>query len=186
LVLLGADHYFAIDEEYDRPFGKGSLDHVGQPGFTDSMQVERVSAGFQIWENKVENHNVAEQNTTNVVSVSADDTIVPGNGSEVAVYQPRIASLPISSNANSQRRVSSPTLITSPLLPPASIVPTPTTAATSLLLHHESCFKKRSPVSLVADKYMILDELEGSSLNMCINIHTKEDYVCKVSRFCFK
>lgn len=185
LVLVGADHNAAIDEEDDQAFGEEIVDRTGRANFADSMQVERVPAGFQLWENKVENNNVvvAEQAAANVVvSVPADDTIVPESGSEVAAYQPRnIASLPlVSSDAGSQRRVSSPTLLT-PSLPSPPPTVTPTTAASSLLLHHESCGKKHSPVSLVADKYMILDELEGSSLNMCINIHTKEDYVCKVS-----
>ncbi|XKL68371.1 hypothetical protein PGB90_003862 [Kerria lacca] len=116
------------------------------------MQVERVLAGFQIWENKVES-NVTEQTTGHV---STEDT-VPENGSDVVPYQPRIATSPVSPNTSLQR-ISSPTPV----------------------LQHEPQVKKHPPVSLVADKYMILDELEGSSLNMCVNIHTKEDFVCKI------
>lgn len=35
--------------------------------------------------------------------------------------------------------------------------------------------------SLVADKYLILDQLDCSSLYSCVNVHTQEELVCKVS-----
>lgn len=125
------------------------------------MQEERVAVSFQNWENKAEDNIIAEQNTAGNVSVPIEDIIVPETGSEVvAAYQPPIVS-PLLSHISiaSQLRVGSPTL----------------------QLQTESAVTKRPPVSLVADKYMILHELEGSSLNVCINIHTKEDFVCKVS-----
>lgn len=128
------------------------------------MQEERVAASFQNWENKAENNIIAEQNTAGNVSVPIEDIIVPETGSEVVTaYQPQIAS-PLLSHISiaNQLRIGSPTLH----------------------LQTESSVTKRPPVSLVADKYMILHELEGSSLNVCINIHTKEDFVCKVSYWC--
>lgn len=123
-------------------------------GKSDSMQVERVLAAFQSWENKAE-RNAAEQPSGN-----ANDEVVE-NGSEVAGYQPRVSPTPSAFPNVTQVRSNSPTGI----------------------LQHETQIRKRPPVSLVADKYMILDELEGTSLNMCVNIHTKEDFVCKVSKF---
>lgn len=120
------------------------------------MQVERVlGAGFQIWENKADHNNVVG---TEAVSGNA-------NEDENAAYQP------------GSRVVSSPTPVGVVASSPQSIL---AHQQQQQALQNESQ-KKRSPVSLVADKYMILDELEGSSLNMCVNIHTKEDYVCKVS-----
>lgn len=116
------------------------------------MQVERILAAFQSWENKAE-RNAAESSG----NVPNDDAVVE-NGSEVAAYQSRVSSPPVAFPNASQVRSNSPTGIL-----------------------HEPQIRKRPPVSLVADKYMILDELEGSSLNMCVNIHTKEDFVCKVS-----
>lgn len=35
--------------------------------------------------------------------------------------------------------------------------------------------------SLVADKFLLLEQLEGSSLYSCVNVHTQENLVCKVS-----
>lgn len=35
--------------------------------------------------------------------------------------------------------------------------------------------------SLVANKYLILDQLEGSALYTCIDVHTQEELVCKVT-----
>ncbi|XP_065200386.1 tribbles homolog 2-like [Planococcus citri] len=116
------------------------------------MQVDRVLAAFLSWENKAE-RNAAEQSSVNV---TADDAVAE-NGSEVAAYQPRVSSPPVAFSAGSQRS-NSPTSV----------------------LQYEPQVRKCPPVSLVADKYMILDELEGSSLNMCVNIHTKEDFVCKI------
>lgn len=128
------------------------------------MQVERAVSGFQICENKAESH--AAEPPAIVGHVPSEDT-VPESGSDVVVaYQPRIASTSVSAssaNANGAPRVGSPT-------PPSALQPQ----------QPEPAAKKRSPISLVADKYMILDELEGSSLNMCINIHTQEEFVCKV------
>lgn len=118
--------------------------------------MERVLAAFQSWENKAERN--AEQMPGNVAT--NDDAVVADNGSEVAAYQSRVSSPPAAFAANaSQIRSNSPTGV----------------------FQHETQVRKRPPVSLVADKYMILDELEGSSLNMCVNIHTREDFVCKVS-----
>jgi len=44
------------------------------------------------------------------------------------------------------------------------------------------CPHTRRPLaaSLVADRYLILEQLEGSSLYSCVNVHTQEDLVCKV------
>lgn len=44
------------------------------------------------------------------------------------------------------------------------------------------CHQTRHPLaaSLVADKYLILEQLDGSSLYSCVNVHTQEDLVCKV------
>lgn len=35
--------------------------------------------------------------------------------------------------------------------------------------------------ALVADKYLLLDQVEGSSLYRCLNVHTHQELVCKVS-----
>lgn len=41
----------------------------------------------------------------------------------------------------------------------------------------ECCFQ----ASLVADKYLLLDQVEGSSLYRCVDVNTHEELVCKVS-----
>lgn len=35
--------------------------------------------------------------------------------------------------------------------------------------------------SIVADKYLLLDQVEGSSLYRCVDVNTHEELVCKVS-----
>ncbi|KAJ8865683.1 hypothetical protein PR048_033203 [Dryococelus australis] len=35
--------------------------------------------------------------------------------------------------------------------------------------------------SLVGNKYLILEPVEGSTLHRCINVHTQREYVCKAS-----
>lgn len=44
-------------------------------------------------------------------------------------------------------------------------------------IHHG---KHLLAASLIANKYLILDQLEGSALYTCINVHTQEELVCKV------
>ncbi|PSN29046.1 hypothetical protein C0J52_26529 [Blattella germanica] len=39
---------------------------------------------------------------------------------------------------------------------------------------------KQFNASLVGDKYLMLEILEGSTLHRCVNVHTQEEYVCKV------
>lgn len=36
------------------------------------------------------------------------------------------------------------------------------------------------PVSLIAEKYLLLDQMEGSTLHRCVDVRTEEDFVCKV------
>lgn len=36
--------------------------------------------------------------------------------------------------------------------------------------------------SLVADKYLLLEQVEGSSLCRCVDVRTQHEYVCKVRR----
>lgn len=36
--------------------------------------------------------------------------------------------------------------------------------------------------ALVADKYLLLEQVEGSSLCRCVDVRTEEEYVCKVSQ----
>lgn len=38
--------------------------------------------------------------------------------------------------------------------------------------------------SLVGDKYLLLDQVDGSSLYRCVNVHTQQELVCKVC-LCF-
>ena len=40
---------------------------------------------------------------------------------------------------------------------------------------------KQFSASLVGDKYLMLEVLEGSTLHRCVNVHTQQEYVCKVS-----
>lgn len=35
--------------------------------------------------------------------------------------------------------------------------------------------------TIVADKYLLLDQVEGSSLYSCMDVNTQEELVCKVS-----
>lgn len=35
--------------------------------------------------------------------------------------------------------------------------------------------------ALVAEKYLLLEQVEGSSLCRCLDVRTQEEYVCKVS-----
>lgn len=37
--------------------------------------------------------------------------------------------------------------------------------------------------ALVAEKYLLLEQVEGSSLCRCVDVRTQEEYVCKVSTF---
>lgn len=42
--------------------------------------------------------------------------------------------------------------------------------------------------ALVAEKYLLLEQVEGSSLCRCVDVRTQEEYVCKVSnstKICF-
>jgi tribbles-like protein len=39
---------------------------------------------------------------------------------------------------------------------------------------------KQFSASLVGDKYLMLEVVEGSTLCRCVNVHTKEELVCKV------
>lgn len=41
--------------------------------------------------------------------------------------------------------------------------------------------EKHFQASIVADKYLLLDQVEGSSLYRCVDINTQEELVCKVS-----
>lgn len=41
------------------------------------------------------------------------------------------------------------------------------------------------PVSLIAEKYLLLDQMEGSTLHRCVDVRTEEDFVCKVIFFYF-
>lgn len=53
-----------------------------------------------------------------------------------------------------------------------------------------SCSNSNNPkcnvaASVIANKYLILDQLEASALHMCIDINSHQQYVCKVSLFHF-
>lgn len=37
--------------------------------------------------------------------------------------------------------------------------------------------------ALVAEKYLLLEQVEGSSLCRCVDVRTQEEYVCKVSSY---
>jgi tribbles-like protein len=39
---------------------------------------------------------------------------------------------------------------------------------------------KQFSASLVGNKYLMLEVVEGSTLRRCVNVHTKEELVCKV------
>jgi hypothetical protein len=39
---------------------------------------------------------------------------------------------------------------------------------------------KQFSASLVGNKYLMLEVVEGSTLCRCVNVHTKEELVCKV------
>lgn len=41
--------------------------------------------------------------------------------------------------------------------------------------------EKSFQASVVADKYLLLDQVEGSSLYRCMDVNTQEELVCKVS-----
>lgn len=40
---------------------------------------------------------------------------------------------------------------------------------------------KQLKTSIIADKYQLFEQVEGSSLYRCVDINTKEELVCKVS-----
>lgn len=42
---------------------------------------------------------------------------------------------------------------------------------------------KQLKTSIIADKYQLFEQVEGSSLYRCVDINTKEELVCKVSYF---
>lgn len=41
--------------------------------------------------------------------------------------------------------------------------------------------EKHFQATIVADKYLLLDQVEGSSLYRCMDVNTQEELVCKVS-----
>lgn len=41
--------------------------------------------------------------------------------------------------------------------------------------------EKHFQTTIVADKYLLLDQVEGSSLYRCMDVNTQEELVCKVS-----
>lgn len=51
---------------------------------------------------------------------------------------------------------------------------------TSPLIPNQS--DKHFQTSVVADKYLLLDQAEGSSLYRCVDVNTQEELVCKVSK----
>lgn len=42
---------------------------------------------------------------------------------------------------------------------------------------------KELKISIIADKYQLFEQVEGSSLYRCVDVSTKEELVCKVSVF---
>lgn len=42
---------------------------------------------------------------------------------------------------------------------------------------------KQLKISIIADKYQLFEQVEGSSLYRCIDVNTREELVCKVSLF---
>lgn len=78
-------------------------------------------------------------------------------------------------NSKADERAQSPVLADrlaaapSPSSPPAPSSPAPP--------HHQF------QAALVAEKYLLLEQVEGSSLCRCVDVRTQEEYVCKVSTY---
>lgn len=43
------------------------------------------------------------------------------------------------------------------------------------------CDRHYFQASLVGEKYLLMDQVEGSSLYRCVNVHTQQELVCKVT-----
>lgn len=55
----------------------------------------------------------------------------------------------------------------------------PRVARDQILIPNQN--EKSFQASVVADKYLLLDQVEGSSLYRCMDVNTQEELVCKVS-----
>lgn len=85
------------------------------------------------------------------------------------------ASVAVSSNgehSKAEDRAQSPTLVDRLTAAPSPSSPAPTSPAP---LQHQF------QAALVAEKYLLLEQVEGSSLCRCVDVRTQEEYVCKVS-----
>lgn len=60
--------------------------------------------------------------------------------------------------------------------------PSPSTSPVPTFTPEPHQFK----AALVADKYLLLEQVEGSSLCKCVDVRTEEEYVCKVSNVAYR
>lgn len=58
-----------------------------------------------------------------------------------------------------------------------------TSASSSSTIIDDENTRQLFHAALVADKYLLLDQVEGSSLYRCLNVHTQQELVCKVRIF---
>lgn len=95
----------------------------------------------------------------------------PGSPSVLwGVRKPVVAAVGEPSKAD--ERSQSPGLaerLTSPSSPPAPPSPQPQ--------------QHQFQAALVAEKYLLLEQVEGSALCRCVDVRTQEEYVCKVSTY---
>lgn len=82
--------------------------------------------------------------------------------------------VPVTSGEHSkaEERAQSPSLVERLSAAPSPSSPAPTSPAP---LQHQF------QAALVAEKYLLLEQVEGSSLCRCVDVRTQEEYVCKVS-----
>lgn len=136
-------------------------------------------------------------NTTNLPSLTPDTSIQPGimsrvkpleltltSGTSSLLVNPHQGVVPSMSIPTTQslqevsihKSVIPPRTLSPPLCPslcrPASAQGPPS----SLLAHP----REGQSASLLGGKYILLDELEGSTLHRCLDIQSQEELVCKV------
>ena len=71
-----------------------------------------------------------------------------------------------------------PRTLSPPLCPPSLCRPSSASPSQPSLLTHP---REGQSASLLGGKYILLDELEGSTLHRCLDISSQEELVCKVS-----
>lgn len=83
--------------------------------------------------------------------------------------------VPPGEHSKADERAPSPALADRLAAAPSPSSPAPASPASPAPPQHQF------QAALVAEKYLLLEQVEGSSLCRCVDVRTQEEYVCKVS-----